>query len=161
MDILDALTKNFLGTGDVGSAGGEDGAAGDATALKRCENYSPTTSTLKRQRDIYAAKVVQKAWRKYNWIRKKAGGVGLVDEAVGGNAEEGNLEKESGTESSVAIGDGVGCLDGVSIDDGRIKSRPSVSSVDGSESLNSRISSDPNDDKVYKSVENTSVVDMA
>ena len=64
LDILDALTKNFLGTtndtGDIGDVGG----------VKKRPNYFPVSSTLQRQREITCAKVMQRAWRKY---RENAG----------------------------------------------------------------------------------------
>ena len=63
VDILDALTKNFLGTGDIGPDITSDEVA------KRCENYTPMTSTLKRQREIYCAKIIQRSWKLYKECR--------------------------------------------------------------------------------------------
>lgn len=64
LDILDGLTKNFLGTsndtGDIGEVGGTN---------KR-PNYFPASTTLQRQREICCAKAIQRAWRKY---RQKTG----------------------------------------------------------------------------------------
>ncbi|CAH1792816.1 unnamed protein product [Owenia fusiformis] len=57
VDILDALTKNFLGTTDAGDV--ED------TIVKKRKNYEPVSSTLHRQREIVCAKIIQKAYRKY------------------------------------------------------------------------------------------------
>ena len=60
IDILDALTKNFLGTPldttemvDLKKSG-----------LKR-RDYTPVSSTLRRQRQNYCAIVIQNAWREY------------------------------------------------------------------------------------------------
>ena len=63
VDILDALTKNFLGTAEEG---------GDLPPNKGPERheYHPVTTTLKRQREIVCAKTVQKAWREYVGRRK-------------------------------------------------------------------------------------------
>ena len=60
VDILDALTKNFLGTG--GDDAGE--LAEIANGPKR-KNYCPVSSTLQLQRQVYCAKIIQKAWRRY------------------------------------------------------------------------------------------------
>ena len=70
VDILDALTKNFLGTAEEG---------GDLPPSKGPErhNYNPVTTTLKRQREIVCAKTVQKAWREYVGRRR-----GLSPEAA-------------------------------------------------------------------------------
>ncbi|ESO85582.1 hypothetical protein LOTGIDRAFT_107523 [Lottia gigantea] len=54
-DILDALTKNFLGTADAPPV--EDRG-------KKIE-YTPVSSTLMRQKEHYAAKIIQKAYRHY------------------------------------------------------------------------------------------------
>lgn len=64
MDILDALTKNFLGT--------DCDDAGDLGDLKGPEkhDYHPISTTLKRKREIYMAKVLQKHWKEYV-MRKK------------------------------------------------------------------------------------------
>ena len=65
MDILDALTKNYLGTVEVTDD------IGDIKKGPERKNYHPISSMLKRQREIYAAKVIQDAWRKY--YRRKHG----------------------------------------------------------------------------------------
>ncbi|KAK3093193.1 hypothetical protein FSP39_012483 [Pinctada imbricata] len=59
-DILDALTKNFLGTAETGEIG--EMAAGD---VKEKISYNPISSTLKRQKEHYAARIIQKAYRRY------------------------------------------------------------------------------------------------
>ena len=58
VDILDALTKNFLGT--------QDDAAGDLADIQKGperKNYHPISSTLRLQRQVYSAKLIQRAWR--------------------------------------------------------------------------------------------------
>ena len=61
LDILDALTKNFLGTsGDMG---------GELAKLKASIGYKPVTTTLLRRREVYSATVIQRAWRAH---RKKS-----------------------------------------------------------------------------------------
>lgn len=58
-DILDALTKNFLGTGDPGDI---PVPAND----KESEiEHIVISSTLKRQKEHYAARIIQKAFRNY------------------------------------------------------------------------------------------------
>jgi len=60
VDILDALTKNFLGTALDTS---------EMVDLKKHyperHNYTPVSSTLRRQRDDYCARIIQRAWRGY------------------------------------------------------------------------------------------------
>ena len=65
LDILDALTKNFLGGGE------EIMPAEPVEILKkdRPSNYKPFTTTLQLQRENYCAHVVIKAFR--NYIKKK------------------------------------------------------------------------------------------
>ena len=60
VDILDALAKNFLGTG-----GDEAGELGDIKKGPERPDYNPISSTRKRQREIVCARVVQKAWREF------------------------------------------------------------------------------------------------
>ena len=67
MDILDALTKNYLGTGEVTDDIGDIKKGPDRA------NYVVISSTMKRQREIYSAKIIQQAWRKYQ-KRKNGGG---------------------------------------------------------------------------------------
>ena len=64
-DILDALTKHFLATTDTGDipADGGDGKKKDELAV--------ISSTLLRQKEHYAARIIQKAFRNY---RKVHGG---------------------------------------------------------------------------------------
>lgn len=60
VDILDALTKNFLGTATD--------AAGELGDLKKGPekiDYFPISTTLKRQREIYVARVIQRSWRNF------------------------------------------------------------------------------------------------
>jgi len=60
VDILDALTKNFLGTADD-----EGGDLADIAPGPERKDYQPIGSTLQRQRLIYCARIIQKAWRKH------------------------------------------------------------------------------------------------
>jgi len=68
-DILDALTKNFLGTSETGDIPAEE--TGEA-AKKKIE-YEIISSTLQRQKEHYAAKIIQKAYRNYRSIHGDVG----------------------------------------------------------------------------------------
>jgi len=60
VDILDALAKNFL------SAGGSVTAdIGDTRRARGRKNYKPISSMIRRQREIYCAHVIQRAWTRY------------------------------------------------------------------------------------------------
>jgi hypothetical protein len=63
-DILDALTKNFLGT-----LGDEE--LKDLKQFPDRKDYIPSSSTSRRQRELVCVKVVQKAWRAY--VERKKG----------------------------------------------------------------------------------------
>lgn len=58
--ILDALTKNFLGTSDTGDIPDVVGEEKD-----KSQSYKQIGSTLLRQKEHYAARVLQKAFRNY------------------------------------------------------------------------------------------------
>ena len=60
VDILDVLTKNFLGT-----SGEATGDLGDLKKGPDRPDYNPISTTLRRQREILCAKIVQRTWRKY------------------------------------------------------------------------------------------------
>lgn len=60
VDILDALTKNFLGTADD-----DGGDLADIAPGPERKDYQPIGSTLQRQRQIFCARIIQKAWRKH------------------------------------------------------------------------------------------------
>ena len=60
VDILDALTKNFLGTADD-----DGGDLADIAPGPERKDYQPIGSTLHRQREIFCARIIQKAWRRY------------------------------------------------------------------------------------------------
>jgi len=60
VDILDALTKNFLGTADD-----EGGDLADIAPGPERKDYQPIGSTLQRQRQIYCVRIIQKAWRRH------------------------------------------------------------------------------------------------
>ena len=72
-DILDALTKNFLGTGDSDDLPAE--ATGDD---KKKIEYKVVSSTLMRQKEHYAARIIQKAFR--NWRRNHGDGGDIIKE---------------------------------------------------------------------------------
>jgi len=67
IDILDALTKNFLG-GDLAT-----GELGDLKKAPDRIDYHPVSSLMKRQREIYASSVIQKAWSRYLERNRAAG----------------------------------------------------------------------------------------
>jgi len=59
VDVLDGLTKNFLGTSE---------AAGELGDLKRGperKDYHVVTTTLKRQREIFVVRLIQRNWRSH------------------------------------------------------------------------------------------------
>jgi len=58
VDILDSLTKNFLGTTDAG------GELGDLPKGPERKDYHVVSSTLRRQREIFVAKLIQRTWRR-------------------------------------------------------------------------------------------------
>jgi hypothetical protein len=64
VDILDALTKNFLGT--VGDTAGE---LGDLKKGPDRVDYNPISSTLKRQREMFVARLIQRTWR--NFVKRR------------------------------------------------------------------------------------------
>ena len=90
VDILDALTKNFLGTGSD--------AAGDLGDLQKGpdrKNYLPISSMLKRQRELFVTKVIQRTWR--NYVRRKqeehlVNAKAAADSAVDGSVNAGNAQ---------------------------------------------------------------------
>ncbi|XP_021341539.1 sodium channel protein para-like isoform X8 [Mizuhopecten yessoensis] len=88
-DILDALTKNFLGTSDTGDIPAEAGGP------KENVEYNPISSTLMRQKEHYAARLIQKAYRAY---RQRRGDLGLppmsYDEAMADTTPQEKLEIE-------------------------------------------------------------------
>ena len=71
VDILDALTKNFLGTVDTG------GDLGEIQKGPERKNYHPISSMLKRQREVFVVRVIQRTWR--NYVKRKHG---ITDEEV-------------------------------------------------------------------------------
>lgn len=72
-DILDALTKHFLGTSDTGDIPTEAGPS------EKVE-HTQISSTLMRQKEHYAARLIQKAYRAY---RQRRGDLPMsYDEAV-------------------------------------------------------------------------------
>ena len=89
-DILDALTKNFLGTSDTSSVPVK---AGD----DKNETYVLISTTLRRQKEHYAARLIQKAYRNF---KKKNGGDDDDDDrecshASGGSGPSGSADSTS------------------------------------------------------------------
>ncbi|CAH1772803.1 unnamed protein product, partial [Owenia fusiformis] len=62
-DILDALTKDYLGTGEIELDNIED----VPVIVPDVEGYEQISTTLNRQVEINAAKKIQKFWRKYKY----------------------------------------------------------------------------------------------
>ena len=80
VDILDALTKNFLGT--VGDTSGD---LGDIKKGPDRIDYNPVTTTLQRQREMFVARLIQRLWRKFVKRRHEEALLALADES---SAEE-------------------------------------------------------------------------
>jgi len=76
VDILDALTKNFLGT--VGDTTGE---LGDIKKGPDRIDYNPVTTTLQRQREMFVARLIQRMWRKFVKRRHEEALLALADES--------------------------------------------------------------------------------
>ncbi|XP_064599687.1 sodium channel protein type 4 subunit alpha B-like [Liolophura sinensis] len=68
VDILDALTKNYLGTTDT-----EAVPADVAPKAKEKVDYVVVSSTLKRQKEHYAARIIQRAYRRHRQKRLDSG----------------------------------------------------------------------------------------
>jgi len=92
VDILDALTKNFLGT--VGDTSGE---LGDIKKGPDRIDYNPVTTTLQRQREMFVARLIQRTWRNFVKRRHAAALMALADES---SAEELNVVDVSSRRSS-------------------------------------------------------------
>ncbi|CAC5417965.1 SCN2A [Mytilus coruscus] len=65
-DILDALTKNFLGSDNLDNT---DMGVNPLQQDKAKVEYNVVSSTMKRQVMNYAARVIQRRWRKYQHVR--------------------------------------------------------------------------------------------
>jgi len=76
VDILDALTKNFLGT--VGDTSGD---LGDIKKGPDRIDYNPVTTTLERQREMFVARLIQRMWRKFVRRRHEEALLALADES--------------------------------------------------------------------------------
>lgn len=66
-DILDALTKNFLGSDNLDNA--DLGVSNPLQENKAKVEYKVVSSTMKRQVMNYAARIIQNGWRKYRQQR--------------------------------------------------------------------------------------------
>jgi len=75
VDILDALTKNFLGTGCDGG-----GDLGDLKKGPERKNYNPVSSMMKRQREYVVVSLIQRTWREH--ARARRGGADGVSAMV-------------------------------------------------------------------------------
>ncbi|KAH9495026.1 Sodium channel protein type 2 subunit alpha [Bulinus truncatus] len=106
-DILDALTKNFLGTSETVDIPQKE-------TDKDKEEYNPISSTLRRQKEHYAARIIQKAYRNYKGIappetvymieNEKHDDSGGDDDSGGG--DEGNQDRLSSYSSPNNTTDG-------------------------------------------------------
>lgn len=94
VDILDGLTKNFLGTAEEGT---------DLPPGKGPErhDYHPISTTLKRQREVVCAKTVQKAWRECVARRKGLDSAAATKDGVAGAEPEAEGEQPLGTVESL------------------------------------------------------------
>ncbi|CAL1291645.1 unnamed protein product [Larinioides sclopetarius] len=63
VDILDALTKDFFAR--KGHVIDESAEIGDVVPIKDRGGLEAVSGTIFRQREIYAARVIQQAWRRY------------------------------------------------------------------------------------------------
>ena len=95
-DILDALTKNFLGTSETGDVPLKE-------SDKESEEYKPISSTLRRQKEHYAARIIQKAYRNFKDGEDSEDGKDY-DEEDGGSGKSG--DGKDGSEGSDKNGDG-------------------------------------------------------
>ena len=75
VDILDALTKNCLGTPLDSSQ------LVDLKNNLHRNNYNPMTSTLRRQRADFCAKIVQRTWRAYRVRRREDRAARIIQRA--------------------------------------------------------------------------------
>ena len=85
-DVLDALTRNFLGTTDTSDIPSTE------TAQEK-EEYTPISSTLRRQKEHYAARIIQKAYRNFKGLTYSPADVVL---AITSNLGGGNNDGEGG-----------------------------------------------------------------
>jgi len=95
VDILDALAKNFL------SAGGSVAAdIGDTRRARGRKNYNPISSMIRRQREIYCAHVIQRAWCRYV-ERKRVADASAAAEAQTSAAAAAAHESDRGQRRSI------------------------------------------------------------
>lgn len=69
VDILDSLTKNYLGTENIMP---DQAVSLESIMNDRPASYKPVTSTLKLARQNYAAKIITRAIRKYVALKREA-----------------------------------------------------------------------------------------
>jgi len=142
VDILDALTKNFLGT--VGDTSGE---LGDIKKGPERIDYNPVTTTLERQREMFVARLIQRTWRNFVKRRHAAALMALADDS---SAEEisiagSHVSRRSSASvrpSAGTAGPGPGSGPGPQLDLPRPASRLSQRSVASSTSRFRRLDDD-------------------
>jgi hypothetical protein len=74
VDILDGLTKNFLGTVV------DTKELGDIKKGPERKDYVPISSLIRRQREHYCARLVQKMWKDY--VQQKKSSTGAPQQAI-------------------------------------------------------------------------------
>ena len=95
VDILDALAKNFL------SAGGSVTAdIGDTRRARGRKNYKPISSMVRRQREIYCAHVIQRAWTHY--VERKRAAAEVAAAAAEAQATSASYDSERGQRRRVS-----------------------------------------------------------
>ena len=102
VDILDALTKNFLGTA------GDPVELGDIQKGPKRKNYVPISSLMRRQREHLCARTVQRAWRRYKERKARGGGLPhqtiiTIDDADSGASGAGGVGGGSGATTTKVV----------------------------------------------------------
>jgi hypothetical protein len=71
MDILDGLTKNYLGADEEADAEPAAVEIDDINKKERPKSYNPVSSTMQKQREDYCAKIITKSLRRYIEVSKE------------------------------------------------------------------------------------------
>ena len=90
VDILDALAKNFLSSG-----GSVTADIGDTRRARGRKNYKPISSMMRRQREIYCAHVIQRAWTHYVERKRIVEAAAAAAEAQAAASERGQRRRVS------------------------------------------------------------------
>ncbi|BFZ11652.1 hypothetical protein BsWGS_14691 [Bradybaena similaris] len=98
-DILDALTKNFLGTGETVEIPHKENDKDKA-------EYKQISSTLRRQKEHYAARIIQKAYRNFKGITIDNTIHESYDEETDDDSRSGSGDDTMGRSSSNSSGKG-------------------------------------------------------